>query len=294
MEIRHLEYFLEVSRHKSFSKAAEASHISQSTISRAIKDLEIELGRTLFYRTTKYVTLTDAGEVILEQAQQIVAAFRNINTHLENLDKLQTGKIHIGLPHITAVTSFAHLLSAFKSQYPGIHIQLYEYGPKKIEASLQDGLLDIGIFTPEDKDLFEWIFFEQDPHSLIMHPKHRLTQSNNIDYKDLKGEQLILYNSDYKLHDIIINGCKKAGFYPEIAFETAQRELMTQMVEANIGVALLPTKICKTLDPQTITFRPFSDSQLRLELALVWKKDRYLPHTARQFLNFFKANYLPD
>jgi DNA-binding transcriptional LysR family regulator len=79
MEIRHLEYFIEVSRHKSFSKAAEVTHISQPTISKAIKDLEAELGKTLFYRSTKYVEPTDAGKAILEQAQKIVAYFRNIH-----------------------------------------------------------------------------------------------------------------------------------------------------------------------------------------------------------------------
>ncbi|MDQ7092615.1 LysR family transcriptional regulator [Desulfosporosinus sp. PR] len=292
MEIRHLEYFIEVSRHKSFSKAAEVTHTSQPSISKAIKDLEIELGKTLFYRSTKYVELTDAGEIILEQAQQIVASFRNLNTKLEGLTKLQTGKIHIGLPPITAVTTFSHLLSAFKNEYPKIQIQLFEFGPKKIEASLQEGLLDIGIFTPEDSDLFEWIWFEQDPLSVIMHPEHPLAQCGSVKYEDFYGEQLILFNSDYKLHDLIIDKCKKAGVNPEIAFETSQRELMTQMVAAKLGLALLPSKICKELDSQIIVSRPFSDSQLYLQLALVWKKGRYLPHAAQEFLDFLKENYL--
>ncbi|AGA68192.1 transcriptional regulator [Desulfitobacterium dichloroeliminans LMG P-21439] len=291
MEIRHLEYFIEVARHKSFSIAAEVTHTSQPSISKAIKDLEAELGKTLFYRSTKYVKLTDAGELVLDQAQQIVAAFRNINTQLEGLAKLQTGKIHIGLPPITAVTTFSHMLGAFKSEYPKIQIQLFEYGPKKIEASLQDGLLDFGIFTPEDSDLFEWIWFEQDPLSVVMHSTHPLARYDLIDYKDFEGEQLILYNNDYKLHDIIIAGCKNAGITPEIAFETSQRELMTQMVTAKLGVALLPTKICQTLNPLTITYRPFADTNLCLQLALTWKKGRYLPHAAHELLAFLKTNY---
>lgn len=292
MEIRHLEYFIEVARHKSFSIAAEVTHTSQPSISKAIKDLETELGKTLFYRTTKYVKLTDAGEIIFEQAQQIVAAFRNIHAQLDGLAKLQTGKIHIGVPPITAVTTFSHVLGAFKSAYPRIEIQLFEFGPKKIEASLQDGLLDFGIFTPEDNGLFEWIWFEDDPLSVIMHPSHRLIQAERIDYPDFNREQLILYNSDYKLHDIIITGCKQAGFTPEIAFETSQRELMIQMTAANLGLALLPSKICRELDPQSIACRPFADSNLRLQLALTWKKNRYLPHAAVEFLTFLQDHNL--
>lgn len=294
MEIRHLEYFIEVSRHKSFSKAAEVTHISQPTISKAIKDLESELGKTLFYRSTKYVELTDAGEIILEQAQQIVASFRNIHTQLAGLEKLQTGKIHIGLPPITAVTTFSHMLGAFKRNYPKINIQLFEYGPKKIEASLQDGLLDIGIFTPEDPNLFDWIWFERDTHCVIMHPNHPLAQYEQIDYQHLNGEQLIIYNSDYKLHDMIINGCNQAGFSPDIAFETSQRELMTQMVTAQLGLGLLPSKICQHLDPAIIASRPLSDLHLCLKLALTWKKDRYLSLAARHFLTFMKNNFLSE
>ncbi|WP_088226658.1 LysR family transcriptional regulator [Desulfosporosinus sp. FKB] len=291
MEIRHLEYFLEVSRHKSFSKVAEITHTSQPTISRAIKDLETELGKTLFYRNSKYVRLTDAGEIVLEQAQQIIDSFKNINVQLEGLTKTHTGKILIGLPPITAVTSFSYLLGAFKSKYPKIQIQLFEYGPKKIEASLQNGLLDIGIFTPDNDDQYEWVWFEQDPLNVIMHPTHRLAQQRSIDYLDFYGENLILYNSEYKLHDSIIDGCKQVGINPEIAFETSQRELMTQMVAANLGLALLPNKICKDLDPEIIASRPFSNSQLRLELALVWKKDRYLPQAAHEFLEFSKKEF---
>lgn len=288
MEIRHLEYFIEVSRHKSFSKAAEVTHISQPTISKAIKDLEAELGKTLFYRSTKYVELTDAGKAILEQAQQIVASFRNIHVQLEGLEKQEIGKVHIGLPHITAVTTFSHILGSFKKHYPRIEIQLYEYGPKKIEASLQEGLLDFGIFTPEDGDLFEWIWFERDPHSVVMNPTHWLTCHNTIDYENLQGEQLIIYNSDYKLHDIILDRCKKSGFIPQVAFETSQRELMIQMVTAGLGVALLPSKICHDLDPEIVTSRPLTDSQLCLELALTWKRGRYLSYASLRFLNSFK------
>jgi DNA-binding transcriptional LysR family regulator len=295
LDIRNLEYFIEVARWKSFSQAAEAIHISQPSISRAIKDLETQFGVALFYRNTKYVKLTDAGEIILEQAQQVVSSFENITAKLEGLTKMQTGKIHIGLPPITAVTTFSHLLGAFRREYPNIRIQLYEFGPKKIETSIQDGLLDIGIFTPdEDTKRYEKIWFEKDPLNVIMHPAHKLAQCAIIDYQDLIDEEFILYNSDYKLHDMLIDGCKQAGFTPQIALETSQREMMTQMVAANFGIALLPSKICKTLDPKTIASQPFADPEFCLRLALVWKKDRYLSHASREFLMFARKKYSSD
>lgn len=292
MEIRHLEYFMEVARQKSFSKAADAIHISQPSISKAIKDLELQLGVTLFYRNTKHVELTDAGEKILEQAQQIVSSFKNITAQLDSLTRLQTGKIHIGLPPITGVTSFSHLLGAFKKEYPEINIHLFEFGSKKIELAIQDELLDIGICTPpEDHELYEKLYFIQDPLHIIMHPTSSLAQYEQIDYGQLRGQQFILYDKDFRLHDMIIDRCKQAGFNPNIVFETSQLELMTQMVAADFGVALLPSKICKGLDVNNFISRPFVDPPLCLQLEIVWKKNRYLSHATREFLMFAKKNY---
>ncbi|WP_346355662.1 LysR family transcriptional regulator [Azotosporobacter soli] len=287
MDIRNLAYFIEVARQKNFSKAAETLHVSQPSISKAVKDLENRLNVTLFYRSTKYVELTDAGETILEQAQQIVSSFQNLTAQLDGLTQIRTGTIHIGFPPITAVTSFSHLLSAFRRAYPQIQIHLYESGPKKVEASVQDGLLDLGLFTPDDaSDEYDRIWFEQDPLDVILHPGHPLTSRSQLVLQDLAKEQFILFSSEYKLHDMIIDCCKKAGFSPSIALETAQRELMTQMVAANMGIALLPHKICAALDPAQIASRPLSDPTICLRLALVWKKRRYLSHAARELLTF--------
>jgi DNA-binding transcriptional LysR family regulator len=289
LDIKNLECFIEVARHKNFSKAAEMLYISQPSISRAVKELEGQLGVTLLYRDTKSVELTDAGEVILKQAQEIVSLYQNITAQLGGLQKMQRGKIYIGLPPITAIATFSHLLSAFRQEYPNIQINLYEFGPKKVEVAVQEGLLDLGIFTPaESDDLYDKIWFEQDPLEVIMHPTNPLAQYDRIDYKMLDREQLILFNNDYKLHDMIIDNCKKVDAKPKIVLKTSQREWMTQMVADNLGIAVLPSKICKTLDTNVIISRPLVDPQLYLQLALVWKKNRYISYAAREFLLFAK------
>lgn len=293
MDIYHLEYFMEVARQKSFSKAADAIHISQPSISKAIRDLERQLGVKLFYRSNRYVELTDAGEAILEQAQQIVSSFSAITARLDGLTKLQTGKINIGLPPITGVTTFARVLGDFKKEYPKITMNLYEYGSKKIEQAIQEGLIDIGIICapPEESVIYEMIFFPVDPLWVIMHPEHRLSTMQYIDYRELEPEQLISYSNDFSLHDIVINRCRQEGFQPKIVFETSQLELMTQLVAANIGIALLPSKVCRKFDGQAIVSRPLQDQTLGIRLALCWKKGRYLSHAVRELLSFFNNNY---
>lgn len=290
MDTTHLEYFIEVARQKNFSKAAETLHISQPSVSKAIKDLEAQLGVTLLYRNTRTVELTDAGELILEQALQVVSSVNNITAQLEGLTKLQSGKINIGLPPITGITSFSTLLGTFKKNYPNIQIRLYEFGAKKIEAAIHDGLLDLGISTPpKDSSLYESICFSRDPLRVVLNPDHALARCDAIDFAMLRQESFVLYDHDFRLHDMIIDRCKQAGFSPKIAFETAQRELMVQIVAANLGIALLPGEICRDFDSSTVISRPLADPQLYLELALVWKKGRYLSHAVREMLSFART-----
>lgn len=293
MEIRHLEFFLEVARQKSFGKAAQVLHISQPSVSKAVKELEIELGKTLFHRSNKFVQLTDAGEAILEQASQITASFKNIKSTLEGDENSQSGKIHIGLPPITAITTLSSVLGEFQARYPRIQLHLYEYGPRRIESSLLDGLIDFGVFTPESDVEFECIWFERDPHWLVVNSAHELAKRKSVRYRELDGQPLIIYTPEYKLHNIILERCRKAGAAPKIRLETTQLEMMTQMVAAGIGIALLPEKICRKIDNDSLVARPFAEDTVYLELALTWKRDRYLSSAAQQFHTFFSEAQAP-
>ncbi len=287
MDIRHLEYFVEVARQKSFSKAANITHVSQSAISKMIKDLEAELGTSLFNRTSKYVQLTDAGMVFLDQAQQVVVMFHNLTTEFENKIKMEKGKIFIGLPPITSSTIFAELLGEFKKKYPQIEINLSEYGSKKVALAIQDGTLDIGVICiVPDNEHFDSLSFTKDPLFVIVSSQNPIGQLPSIELASLSNESFVLYSEDFSLHDEIINQCKKAGFSPNVIFETSQRELMTQIVAANLGIAFLPSEVCKELDSNRIASVPLVRPQIIHSMSIIWKKGRFMSHAARLWLQF--------
>ena len=296
MNIRQLEYFLEVSKQESFSKAAAILHVSQPSISEMIKNLEDELGTPLLYRGAKRLELTDAGQIVQEQAEQIVTLFNNLAGNLKDSHLLQRGKIRIGIPSITASTVFPRVLGEFKRQYPHIELQLHEYGSKKIRQGVNEGALDIGIVCslPDRHENFEVLPFVEDPLQLIVHPEHALATLPAVDFADLRNEGFVLYSEDFSLHDQILARCKLAGFQPIIICETSQREFMTQMVAAKLGVALLPGKICAELDPDPIVAVPLKDPQMILQLAVIWRKDRYMSFAARRWLDFTAAHFAPQ
>ena len=235
MDFHHLKYFVEVADQKSFSKAARNLHISQSAISRTIKALEDELGVVLFMRNAKSVELTDGGTIFLTHAKRVVFMFEHLKTDFENEFRLEQGSIRIGIPPITDAPIFAQLLGEFKKVYPQIDLELYEQGSKKVEISVQEGLIDIGIICtkPNPKE-FESFY---------------LTSEIRLDM--LSEESFVLHKDDFNLHDEIIKACKHTGFQPHIVFETSQRDLMLQTVSADLAIALLQSRLCPEVGENT-------------------------------------------
>ncbi|MCX7779437.1 MAG: LysR family transcriptional regulator [Negativicutes bacterium] len=295
MNITHLEYFLEVVRQGSFSKAAAALHVTQPSISKMIQSLEDELGATLIIRNAKQIELTDAGKVILAQAQQIVERFQNLTAELDDIVHLKKGKIRIGLPHITGSTVLPRMLGEFNQRFPNIQIQLFEFGSKKIQSGVQEGSLDIGIVCtlPAKTDIFAVVPLLKDPLRVIVHPGHPLAQKQTIRFTELANESFVMYSEDFSLFDCILDRCRAAGFEPKIICQTAQREFMTQMVAAKLGIALLPSAICDGLDPREIVPIAIEDPQIYLELAMIWRKDRYISFAARSWLDFTASRLTP-
>lgn len=294
MDILHLKYFIEVARQKNFSKAADTHHVSQSAISKMIKDLEAELGTVLFNRTSKSVQLTDAGSSFFSQAQQVVTMFNNLTTEFENEFKLEKGKIVIGLPPITEATIFAQLLGEFKKKYPQIEIELYEHGSKKVAQKIQEGTLDVGIVcNMPDTTIYEAFSLTSDPLSVIVHPDNPLSHLPELDLERLSSEAFVIYRDDFSLHDVILDHCKLAGFQPKIIFETSQRELMIQTVAANLGIALLPSRLCLGFDPKSLIAIPLTNPEILHQMSVIWKKGRFLSHATHLWLEFARKS-LPE
>ncbi|TGE39392.1 LysR family transcriptional regulator [Desulfosporosinus fructosivorans] len=295
MDIRHLEYFVEVARQQSFSKAATIRHVSQSAISKMIKDLETELGTSLFNRTSKYVQLTDTGIVFLDQAQQVVFMFENLTTEFNNKIKTEKGKISIGLLPITSSTIFAELLGEFKKKYPQIEIVLSEYGSKKVTLAIQDGTLDTGVICiVPDNHYFDSLPFSTDPLCVIVSSQNPISHLSSIDLASLSNESFVLYSKDFSLHDEIKNQCRNVGFFPNVIFETSQLDLMTQMVAANLGIAFLPSVVCTQLDTNRIVSLPLTHPQIIHSMSIIWKRGRSMSHATRLWLqfaeNYFTSN----
>ncbi|WP_028550535.1 cidABC operon transcriptional activator CidR [Paenibacillus sp. UNC451MF] len=287
MDMRHLQYFLEVAHWKSFTKAAQALYITQPTISKMIKNLEEELGVILFDRIGKRIELTDAGAVLLTQAQHIVKSFDDMTSHLDELMKVKRGRIRIGLPPMVGSNFFPRVIGKFREEYPGITLQLFEDGSKKVESEVGAGELDIGvILLPTNDELFESFSFVKQRLMLVVHPSHPLAESKEASLIDLKDDSFLLFHEDFALHDRIIEECERLGFIPDVVYKSSQWDFISEMVAANLGIALLPEAICRELDSKRLRTIPLTNPMIPWHLAMIWRKDSYLSFAAREWIAF--------
>lgn len=286
MDIRQIEYFSEVAKQLSFTKAASTLHVSQPSLSKAIQNLEAELGVPLFYRSSKQLELTDAGRAVLVNAQHVLSAFKNLRSELTDLMELKKGEIRIGIPPIVGVEFFSKLISLYKEKYPYIEIKLTEVGTKKIRQGVEEGELDIGLICnlciPNDQ--LEAISILKDPLMLIVHKDHPIATLPSVEISELENEPFIIYRKDFTLYDRIIEECSKNGFFPTIACESSQKDLIVEMVAAKLGIALLPKRICEKLQNDKIKAIPFKEENIFLELGMTWKKNKYLSFAVREFI----------
>lgn len=119
---------------------------------------------------------------------------------------------------------------------------------------------------------------------LIVHRDHGLALKKEVHFSELDNEPFILYRKDFTLYDLIIEECSKNHFQPNIVCESSQKDFLLGMVEGKMGIALLPSKICKNISNDEIAVIPLVQSNVNLELGMIWKKNKYLPFTVREFI----------
>ncbi|GGE34528.1 putative HTH-type transcriptional regulator YwbI [Pullulanibacillus camelliae] len=287
MDVRHLHYFIEVANWKSFTKAAQHLYVTQPTISKMVKNLEEELGVALLERTGKQIQLTDAGKVILEQAKAITSAFQNMTSALDDLRNLKTGHVRIGLPPMIGARFFPQVIGGFREKYPGVTLQLVEDGAKKIEQDVAGGLLDIGVvLLPFKKEVFHSFPFVKEEIRLVVPTTHSLSERTEVSLAELAHEPFILFREDFALHERIIKACLSEGFHPQIVAESSQWDFISEMVASRLGIALLPEAITAGLDRERVKVIRLVKPTIPWHLAVVWRKDFYLPFAAREWLHY--------
>ena len=289
MDIRHLTYFIEVAKYKSFTKASKSLHLSQSTLSKVVKSLEEELNVELIDRSAKKIELTEAGEIVLAEGEIIMESINDLSIHLYDLMNLKKGKIKIGIPPIIGFLFFPKIIKGFNNLYPDIKIKIFEDDSKKVKQEVRDGILDFGVvMLPVDEKEFDVIPFVYEELSLFVHNSHPLAQREKVEMKELKNETFILFKQEL-IHDLIIQECLRAGFRPKIAYEISEWGFISEMIGENLGISIFPKPIAKKVDQDLIKAISIDNPSFPWNLGFISKKRKHASPAVREFIQYISA-----
>lgn len=286
MEIKQIKYFVEVVRQGGMTQASEHLYIAQSTISKAIKNIENEYDITLFDRSQKEIKLTDIGQTFYDNSLEFLALFEKLSLEMNDVVNVQKGHIKIGLSPMMNVQMFTNALNQFHKLYPNVTYEVIEGGGKIVENLTANDEVDIGITTlPVDHTLFHSIPLYNEELLLVVSNDHHLAHLKKVDLAELKDEEFVLFHDDYYLKDQIIENCKRIGFYPKTVANISQISFIANMIQQGIGISIVPESLVHLMG-DNVTSIQLENVELSWHLGAIWRKDAYLNFVTRQWIDF--------
>lgn len=289
MEIRTLRAFVEVVRQGGFSRAAKTVFATQSAVSKAIKQLEEEIGVPLLDRLGHKSKLTAAGEIVYARALRILAERDALLAELDELRGVKRGTLRLGLPPVGASTLFAPLFAAYRSRYPEIDIHLVEHGAEKLEEMLLTGEVDLIASLLPVSDEFEWQEVRREPLVVLLPDNSPLADRGSLRLIDLKALPFILFQTGFALNRVILDACKRNGFEPLVSAQSGQVDFIEQLVASGMGIAFLPRMIADQRSQALVRAITLAEPGMDYHIAMVWRRGTYIPHAARAWLQLSKT-----
>ncbi|SDX51525.1 DNA-binding transcriptional regulator, LysR family [Marininema mesophilum] len=307
LEMRLLEYAIEVYRQKSFTRAAAHLHISQPSLSQQVKKLEERLGVLLFHREQGGIVPTPDGMRFLEHAKNILRMRDDLEQEMSERSEGIGRELIIGAPAITGGHVLPPLLRKFAEVYPHVRVRLIEESPEKLEDLTAKGMVDISILSlPIEDPCLASQPLATEPLLLAIPPTEQKWMSEGFralvakrkEYRtDLEAVPLslfaeapfILLKKGYGFRRVVMELCAESGFQPKISFETSSIETAQSLVAHGLGVTIIPAMVVRRgsedLTPIYLPIRPYATRTL----VFVYLRDRYLSLAARALMHIHEV-----
>jgi LysR family transcriptional regulator, hydrogen peroxide-inducible genes activator len=246
MEIHQLRYFCAVARHGTFTRASEAEHVAQPSLSQQVLKLEGELGARLFDRLPRSAKLTVFGKAFLPKAERILRELDEAKTELLEMSGNENGEVVVGIIPTIAAYLLPKLLNGFAARHPLITVKIFEDITPALVQRLHDGSIDLAIaalpiagIELAGEELFEEKFYA------VLPEKHRRASRASISLAELNREPFLLLKEGHCFRDSLIAACNKSRMTPSVIFESGQFATILAMVSAGMGVSAVPAMAVK-------------------------------------------------
>jgi len=274
MELRHLRYFVAVAEELHFGRAAARVGIAQPPLSQQVRQLEQELGVTLFDRTRRRVELTPAGRAFLEESQRVLAQAEHAAHTARRAGRGEIGRLAVGFVPSADLDVLPRVLRAWRARYPHVEVELQVLLPAAQIEALRSGKLQVGfVRLPVDESELMVESIQREPLLAVLPAKHRLARTARIRLSDLAQDTLLLFPRHIApgYYDVYLAACRRAGFTPRV-LHPGNMQTNLALVSAGLGVTLMPESI-RNLRRSGVAYRPLAAPVPHVEMAVAYRRD---------------------
>ncbi len=289
MELLQLQYFLAVARLEHVTEAARSLHVTQSSLSKTIQRLEEDLGVPLFDRAGRKLRLNEYGSRFLRRAEKALFELEQGKRELGDLSGTEHGTIELA---VTSASALPGILREFRKKHPHIQFHVQMLTTQELTALLHRGEVDFGLSSPPlPGDDLECRIVYAAPILVAVPKGHRLDGRSRVALAELKDEWFVGVKKGFRVRDLIDSACRSAGFEPRYVYEGNEPARLASLVEAGIGIGFVPSTASDSREQ--IHYLQIDEHELVMEIALFWRRDRYLSRAAREFrevvVDYFEA-----
>lgn len=291
MEFRVLQYFLAVAREQSISAAARSLHLSQPTLSRQLKEMEDELGKKLFIRSSRKIVLTEEGLLLCRRGEEILELMQKTEDEIRLSDESLAGDIRIGAGETEGMRFLLKAVRQLRQKYPLIHFHIVSGDKSSVLEDLDHGLIDFALLFGEmDRLRYDSVLLPTaDRFGVLMRKDGPLALQSEISPADLRDKPLIFSRQFLRDHDLArIFG--QGEYHLNIVGTYNLLFNGSLMVDEGMGYAVCLDRIINT-EGSSLCFRPLS-LEICPEMSLVWKKYQLFSKAAEQFLLTVQENLI--
>ncbi|MGO9822050.1 MAG: LysR family transcriptional regulator, partial [Solirubrobacteraceae bacterium] len=274
MDLRQLRYLVALAEEGSFTRAAESVHIAQPAVSQQIRRLEEELGIVLVERTTRRVTLTEAGELLVVRARRILGELEAAESELQALSGMYAGHVTIGAMHTMGPVDLSLALALFSERHPNVLFTVREQSSEEMAEMLRVDELDLAFLSVTERIESRGLGLHQlvSEELVVLLPRsHRLGQRKQVVMAELADEPFISFRAGARLRELLFAAGREAHFEPRVTLESNESQRVRRLVSRGLGVAILPRSDAEGPGAD-VAVATLTEPALRRDITLAWRE----------------------
>ncbi|PWW05272.1 DNA-binding transcriptional LysR family regulator [Paenibacillus cellulosilyticus] len=299
MDFRQLRYFLAIAEAGQITRAAKALNMEQPPLSRQLKQMERELGVTLFDRSGKQLTLTHAGEVLRERAESVIRQLHESLQEVKEVEEGVSGFLAIGAV-VSCVSLLPRAIERYREKYPQVTFKISEGDHYQLGEALAKRSIELVVarlpfeFAEESPYEYDELRLPSDPFVAVIPSKLQPDQKqSSITLAALADYPFLTLKTDQTIgmHKQVMSEFRKSGLTPNIICECSSVAIILSLVAAGIGATVLPKSVVAMSPIDSLRMLRIEDAEFQSEVGIVWLKDRYLSKSARHFIEQYTDGY---